>query len=88
MNAPSLIVVTGSTGFTGTYVVRELARRFPAARLRCFVRASSDRRVLEGHSVEFVEGDAEHPTETTELWTFTRRHGGDWQLSAIQAVDA
>jgi predicted lipid-binding transport protein (Tim44 family) len=30
-----------------------------------------------------VEGD-ETPTETTELWTFTRAKGGDWKLSAIQ----
>jgi predicted lipid-binding transport protein (Tim44 family) len=30
-----------------------------------------------------VEGD-EHPTETTEIWTFVRPVGGRWQLSAIQ----
>ena len=33
---------------------------------------------------EVVEGDLERPTETTELWTFTRQAGGDWVLSAIQ----
>ena len=31
-----------------------------------------------------VEGDADEPTETTELWTFVRQRGGDWKLSAIQ----
>jgi predicted lipid-binding transport protein (Tim44 family) len=31
-----------------------------------------------------VKGDETEPTETTELWTFTRRSGEDWKLSAIQ----
>jgi predicted lipid-binding transport protein (Tim44 family) len=31
-----------------------------------------------------VEGNADEPTETTELWTFVRQRGGDWKLSAIQ----
>jgi predicted lipid-binding transport protein (Tim44 family) len=31
-----------------------------------------------------VDGDADHPTEATELWTFRRSHGGAWLLSAIQ----
>jgi len=31
-----------------------------------------------------LEGDPDHPTTTTELWTFTRRNGGAWKLSAIQ----
>jgi predicted lipid-binding transport protein (Tim44 family) len=31
-----------------------------------------------------VDGDADHPTEATELWTFWRTHGGAWLLSAIQ----
>ena len=35
-----------------------------------------------------VEGDPDQPSETTELWTFTRRRGTDWQLSAIQEVSA
>lgn len=35
-----------------------------------------------------VSGDAERPTEAVELWTFARKRGGDWQVSAIQAVEA
>jgi predicted lipid-binding transport protein (Tim44 family) len=31
-----------------------------------------------------VDGDADRPTEATELWTFRRSHGGAWLLSAIQ----
>jgi len=31
-----------------------------------------------------VEGDPDHPTEATELWTFRRSRGGAWLLSAIQ----
>ncbi len=33
-----------------------------------------------------VSGDAERPTEAVELWTFVRKPGGVWQVSAIQAV--
>ena len=32
---------------------------------------------------EVVSGN-EAPSETTEIWTFTRPHGGEWQLAAIQ----
>lgn len=35
-------------------------------------------------SGKIVDGDADMPTETTELWTFVRRDGAEWQLSAIQ----
>jgi len=31
-----------------------------------------------------VSGDASAPTETTELWTFVRRPGSEWLVSAIQ----
>jgi predicted lipid-binding transport protein (Tim44 family) len=33
---------------------------------------------------KIVKGDAETPSETTEIWTFVREGGRDWQLSAIQ----
>jgi predicted lipid-binding transport protein (Tim44 family) len=35
-------------------------------------------------SGKIVAGEADRPTETTELWTFTRQSGGDWKLAAIQ----
>ena len=38
----------------------------------------------ERASGKVVEGDDEHPTETTELWTFMRENGSNWKLSAIQ----
>ncbi|TPJ50740.1 MULTISPECIES: Tim44 domain-containing protein [unclassified Mesorhizobium] len=38
----------------------------------------------ERASGKVVEGDKDHPTETTELWTFTRQNGSSWKLSAIQ----
>jgi predicted lipid-binding transport protein (Tim44 family) len=31
-----------------------------------------------------ISGDADRPTQTTELWTFVRPLGGAWKLSAIQ----
>ncbi|HXP30440.1 MAG TPA: TIM44-like domain-containing protein [Stellaceae bacterium] len=33
-----------------------------------------------------VEGDAQHPAEAAEVWTFARTPGGQWLLSAIQQV--
>lgn len=38
----------------------------------------------ERNSGRIVEGTPDQPTETTELWTFTRQRGADWQLAAIQ----
>lgn len=37
---------------------------------------------------QVVEGDPDRPTEAVELWTFQRRRGGDWQVSAIQGMAA
>ena len=31
-------------------------------------------------------GDQRRPTEAEEMWTFVRRRGGDWLLSAIQQI--
>ena len=33
-----------------------------------------------------VSGDPRTPTEAEEMWTFVRRRGGDWLLSAIQQI--
>ncbi len=36
---------------------------------------------------KLVQGNAEAPSETTEIWTFVRTPGGEWKLSAIQGTD-
>lgn len=33
-----------------------------------------------------IEGDPTNPTETAELWTFVRKSGDVWRLSAVQAA--
>lgn len=42
--------------------------------------------VRERATGRVVEGDADTPTEAVELWTFVRKAGSDWQVSAIQGV--
>ena len=39
---------------------------------------------VERASGRVVDGDATHPIEVTELWTFRRVSGGQWLLSAVQ----
>jgi predicted lipid-binding transport protein (Tim44 family) len=39
-----------------------------------------------GRGGEVAGGDPRVPVETEEVWTFVRRRGGDWLLSAIQQV--
>ena len=33
-----------------------------------------------------VSGDPKVPTESEEVWSFVRRNGGQWLLSAVQQV--
>jgi predicted lipid-binding transport protein (Tim44 family) len=44
--------------------------------------------VLRDRATGALAGGIEEPTEAVELWTFVRRHGGPWKLSAIQEVTA
>ncbi|HZB94256.1 MAG TPA: TIM44-like domain-containing protein [Stellaceae bacterium] len=39
-----------------------------------------------GQAGWLVDGDAQHPSEAQELWTFVRSRGGHWLLSAIQQI--
>lgn len=39
-----------------------------------------------GQQVAVVSGDTRTPVEQEEVWTFVRRRGGNWLLSAIQQV--
>jgi len=40
----------------------------------------------DGDRNSIVGGDSRVPVEAEEVWTFVRRHGSDWLLSAIQQV--
>ena len=42
--------------------------------------------VVDRQSGKLINGDDQNPSESTEVWTFVRRPGADWQISAIQAV--
>lgn len=44
--------------------------------------------VLRDRATGALAGGIEQPTETVELWTFVRKNGGEWKLSAIQEADA
>jgi predicted lipid-binding transport protein (Tim44 family) len=39
-----------------------------------------------GQPDSVVSGDPRTPVEQEEVWTFVRRRGGNWLLSAIQQV--
>jgi predicted lipid-binding transport protein (Tim44 family) len=45
------------------------------------MRYSLDDQMVDRQSGRVIEGG---PDEATEVWTFMRRHGGHWLLSAIQ----
>ncbi|MDQ0559761.1 putative lipid-binding transport protein (Tim44 family) [Rhizobium mesoamericanum] len=51
------------------------------------MRYSSVDALVERASGRLVSGDKSRPTETTEVWTFVRRAGGEWKLAAIQGTE-
>jgi predicted lipid-binding transport protein (Tim44 family) len=51
------------------------------------MRYSSIDAMLDRTTGRLVDGDNRNPTEATELWTFVRKPGSDWKLSAIQGTD-
>lgn len=58
------IVVTGATGFTGSYVVPQLIDA--GHTVRCFVRSSSDRSLLADYDVEYAVGNLDDGTTLEE----------------------
>ncbi|WFS00630.1 Tim44 domain-containing protein [Rhizobium tumorigenes] len=51
------------------------------------MRYSSIDAMVDRNSGKLVDGDDRNPTESTELWTFTRKPGTEWLLSAIQGTE-
>ncbi|NLR97767.1 Tim44 domain-containing protein [Rhizobium sp. P38BS-XIX] len=51
------------------------------------MRYSSIDALVDRNTGKLVDGDDRNPSETVELWTFVRKPGSDWALSAIQGTD-
>jgi predicted lipid-binding transport protein (Tim44 family) len=51
------------------------------------MRYSSIDATVDRTTGRLVDGDDRNASETTEVWTFVRRQGSDWILSAIQGID-
>ena len=62
---------------------KPLEHRLPLTHLQRLAAESIDV-MRDRQTGAVVSGDAEHPTEITELWTFVRRGQEPWKLSAIQ----
>jgi predicted lipid-binding transport protein (Tim44 family) len=43
-------------------------------------------KTLDRNSGQVIDG-GDQPTEATEVWTFVRPRGGNWELSAIQQTN-
>ena len=50
------------------------------------MRYSSVDAMVDRDTGRVVSGDDRQPSESTEIWTFTRRNGSDWKLAAIQGT--
>lgn len=50
------------------------------------MRYSSVDATLDRATGKVVDGDEKNATEATEVWTFARKAGADWKLSAIQST--
>ncbi|MGY5778420.1 Tim44 domain-containing protein [Rhizobium sp. LEGMi135b] len=50
------------------------------------MRYSSIDAMVDRATGKLVDGDDRNPSEATELWTFVRKPGADWTLSAIQGT--
>lgn len=61
------IAVTGGTGFTGRATLPLLRARYPNARIRCLVRAPTQREILRAYDVRAIDGDLREPAALDAL---------------------
>jgi len=80
---PETILVTGATGMIGAPIVRRAASQ--GHEVLAVVRASSDRTVIEGANVQFIESDLTRPNdelraavERSNVVVHTAAQVGDW----------
>lgn len=66
--------------------ISEAWREGPVEYATLAMRYSSIDALVDRNTGKVVDGDAVNPSETVELWTFVRKSGGDWLLSAIQSA--
>lgn len=66
--------------------ISEAWREGPLDYATLAMRYSSIDALVDRTTGKVVDGDAVNPSETVELWTFVRKSGTDWQLSAIQSA--
>lgn len=76
------ILVTGATGMVGSAFARRAAEA--GYHVQALVRRDSDRRVLDGVPIEYIEGDLAQPDSlpaalaNVEVVVHTAAHVGDW----------
>ncbi|EMB18706.1 NAD-dependent epimerase/dehydratase family protein [Rhodopirellula europaea] len=93
MPHPDSILVTGATGMIGAPVVRRAAAA--GHHVQAVVRSGSDRSVLDGCDVEWVESDLTDPNAAyqnairkSDVIVHTAAHVGDWgPVSTYRAIN-
>src|SRR5262245_29263259 len=81
-NFQETLLVTGATGMIGSHVARRAVES--GYRVRVLLRRASDRRLLDGLDLEYVEGDLAEPESLpaalrgVDVVVHAAAHIGDW----------
>lgn len=92
MSERRVIAVTGGSGFTGQFVVREARRRYPEAAIRCLIRSPESAALFEPLGVDTVIGDLRVSASLNQLFEGAdtllnvASLGFDWVDSLMDAI--